>query len=91
MHRQPHNAPSAEAASLCQPSGGQPWTPGDQDQVPQEHFTTPADDTSPRDWSHLGRRVMAEAWRRLTDEHATRQSAQAAPVVPAPHDQEPPR
>ena len=55
--------------------------------VPQEHTRAPDEDSPPRDWSQLGRRVLAEAWRRLRDEHATRETSQARPVVPAP-DQE---
>ncbi len=66
--------------------------------VSQEHNPTVADDSSEgaspapdtgsspvhRDWSHLGRRVLAEAWRRLTDEHRPAQPC-ATPAVPAPH------
>jgi hypothetical protein len=43
-------------------------------------------DSQPRDWSQLGRRVMAEAWRRTTEELAARQAAEAKPAVPAPFD-----
>ena len=63
-------------------------------QVPQEHAgrppvgQTPAkggpdDDSSPRDWSQLGRRVLAEAWHRTTEELAARHARSATPVVPA--------
>ncbi len=51
--------------------------------VPQEHKVTPDEDSQPRDWSQLGRRVMAEAWRRLTDERAARRSQTATPAAPA--------
>lgn len=57
--------------------------------VPQEHETpwanpTPApDDSLPQDWSQLGRRVLAEAWRRTTEEVARRRGA--TPVVRSAH------
>lgn len=44
--------------------------------VPQEHNQQPTD--SARDWSFLGRRVLAEALRRTTDELARRQTAALA-------------
>ncbi len=44
----------------------------------------PDDDTPPRDWSQLGRRVLAEAWRRFTEEHVTRPPTAATPVASAP-------
>jgi len=40
--------------------------------------------SSPRDWSELGRRVLAEAWRRTRDELAARATPAHEPVVPAP-------
>ena len=52
-------------------------------QVPQEH-TGGSNDSQPRDWSQLGRRVMAEAWRRITDDVGTHPLAVAAPAAPAP-------
>ncbi len=51
--------------------------------VPQEHNLAAAVDSSDRDWSCLGRRVLAEAWRRYTEEHATRPAQCATPAVPA--------
>ena len=56
--------------------------------VPLEHNAAPAADSPPQDWSQLGRRVMAEAWRRLTDERATRRSLEATPAAPAPREEE---
>ncbi len=53
--------------------------------VPQEHISTPDKTLPPRDWSHLGQRVLAKAWRRLTDDRVTRRTSRAAPVVPAPN------
>jgi hypothetical protein len=54
--------------------------------VPQEHTPhTTCANPSARDWSQLGRRVLAEAWRRTTDELADRQRPDAMPAVPAPH------
>lgn len=49
--------------------------------VPQEY--TPTSDTAPSrtDWSDLGRRVLAEAWRRLTEEPQARRRKRANPVV----------
>lgn len=41
----------------------------------------PAIDSQPRDWSEAGRRVLAEAQRRATDE-LIRRGAVPAPVVP---------
>jgi hypothetical protein len=41
----------------------------------------PAVDSQPRDWSEAGRRVLAEAQRRATDE-LIRRGAVPAPVVP---------
>ena len=79
MQRQLPNASYATMASLRESSGSR---------VPQEHTRTPVDDPPPRDWSQLGRRVMAEAWRRLTDEHAAGPKSAATPVVPAPRDKE---
>lgn len=40
--------------------------------------------SAPQDWSELGRRVLAEAWRRTTDELAARAMPAQEPVVPAP-------
>jgi hypothetical protein len=51
--------------------------------VPQEHSAAAANDSLPRDWSHLGRRVLAEAWRRLMDERCCALKC-AMPAVPAP-------
>ena len=73
MHRQPQFSPDMKASRCL---SGCP--------VPQDHTGT-SDDAPPRDWSHLGRRVLAEAWRRLMDEHTARQAVRATPVVPAPH------
>lgn len=53
--------------------------------VPQEHNHRQHSDTLPRDWSQLGRQVLAEAWRRTTDAIAARQQSGATPVVPAPN------
>jgi hypothetical protein len=54
--------------------------------VPQEHTAlSPHDAPLPTDWSHLGRRVLAEAWQRTTDAVATRRASTATPAVPAPH------
>ena len=78
MQRQLPNAFDAMVPSLCHSSGRQ---------VPQEHTRAPDEDSPPRDWSQLGRRVLAEAWRRLMEEHAARHTSPATPVVPAP-DQE---
>ncbi len=55
--------------------------------VPQEHNFAADRDPQPGAWSLLGRRVLAEAWRRLTAEHA-RPSSGAIPAVPAPADAE---
>lgn len=55
--------------------------------VPQEHTGVSDNDSAPRDWSQLGRRVLAEAWRRTTDDVAG-QVATATPVVPAPRSEE---
>lgn len=58
--------------------------------VPQEHNAKRADaDSSPRDWSQLGRRVLAEAWRRTTDD-VVRQPTPATPADPAPRSKEHP-
>jgi hypothetical protein len=51
--------------------------------VPQEHIAVPDANSTPRDWSQLGRRVAAEAWRRTTEELAARHTRSATPVVPA--------
>ena len=51
--------------------------------VPEEHTSASDRDYSSADWSHLGRRVLAEAWQRLMAERA-RLSSVAAPAVPAP-------
>gem|GEM_PF-5800706 len=56
--------------------------------VPEEHNRTLNEVLPPRDWSHLGRRVLAEAWRRLTEERASQPSATASPVVRAPGERE---
>ena len=56
--------------------------------VPQEHTAAADEGSPPRDWSRLGRRVLAEAWRRTTDEFAARQTSRAGPVVPAPGSEE---
>ena len=39
-------------------------------------------DSEPRDWRELGRRVLAEALRRATDELARRGATRPASVVP---------
>jgi hypothetical protein len=39
------------------------------------------DDSSPRNWSELGRRVLAEALRRATDKLAQRRPNAAAPAA----------
>jgi hypothetical protein len=46
--------------------------------------TSSAVDSEPRDWSELGRRVLAEALRRATDELKRRNAALPASVVPPP-------
>ena len=74
MQRQLPNAFDGFVPSLCHSSGSN---------VPQEHAQALNEDSSPPDWSHLGRRVLAEAWRRLTEEHATRDTSRATPAVPA--------
>ncbi len=51
--------------------------------VTQEHIAVPDADSTPRDWSQLGRRVLAEAWHRTTEELAARHARSATPVVPA--------
>ncbi len=79
MQRSPISAPDTPGTTRCESCGSQ---------VPQEHTGRSRGDSSPRDWSHLGRRVLAEAWRRLTDERHPRRSSKAAPVVPAPHARE---
>ena len=64
-------------------------------QVPQEHAGRPPvgrkpakgvpdDDSPPRDWSQLGRRVLAEAWRLTKEESAARILFGATPAVLAP-------
>jgi hypothetical protein len=53
------------------------------DHVPQEHNGT-GEDSTPRGWSHMGRRVLAEAWRRFTDERVANADPAATPVAPAP-------
>jgi hypothetical protein len=76
--------PIASRARVARP------TPASGGRVPQEHIRTPDSDAAPRDWSQLGRRVLAEAWYRLTDEHGPGRGIAATPVVPAPHDKEQP-
>ena len=41
----------------------------------------PPNDSSPRDWSELGRWVLAEALRRATDELGRRQAPSATPTT----------
>lgn len=60
-------------------SGSHAWSA----QVPQEHTSLPGQDSPPSDWSQLGRQVLAEAWRRTTEESASRRP-QATPAVSAP-------
>lgn len=43
---------------------------------------SPAADSEPRDWSELGRRVLAEALRRTRDEFARRHATRPTSVVP---------
>jgi len=74
VQRRPRRTPNAEPPSLCQSSGNA---------VPLEHANVPAEDTPPRDWSQLGRRVLAEAWRRLMDEQMPCRPT-ATPVAQAP-------
>ena len=52
--------------------------------VPQEHTLAADVDSAPRDWSHWGRRVMAEAWRRTTEDLRSRSSAGTTPADPTP-------
>lgn len=42
-----------------------------------------AQDSEPRDWSELGRRVLAEALRRATDELVQRNGSMPTSVVPS--------
>ncbi len=42
-----------------------------------------AQDSEPRDWNELGRRVLAEALRRATDELVRRDGSKPASVVPS--------
>lgn len=44
----------------------------------------PDSDSLPPSWSHLGRRVLAEAWRRAREALALRSTPDPTPVVPAP-------
>ena len=81
MQRQLPNAFGAMVPSLGYSSGPH---------VPQEHTRIPDEDSAPRDWSQLGRRVLAEAWRRLRDELAARDTSQATPVAPARREARPP-
>ncbi len=76
MDRQLRNSCQHTRSILGQPSG---------DQVPQEHNQATDENALLRDWSQLGRRVMAQAWRRFTDDLADSQDNSATPVVPAPH------
>ncbi len=50
--------------------------------VPQEHTFAAGANSAPRDWSDLGRRVLAEAWRRFTEDAALDQALPARPVAP---------
>ncbi len=53
--------------------------------VPVATHDAPASNSlPPADWSDLGRRVLAEAWRRTTDELAARGRLGVSPVVLAP-------
>jgi len=51
---------------------------------PATHGIIREHDSASDGWSQLGRRVLAEAWRRTTDEFATLRRATGSPVVPAP-------
>lgn len=51
---------------------------------PATHGLGTGDDPASDGWSQLGRRVLAEAWRRTTEEFATLRRAAVSPVVPAP-------
>ncbi len=54
-------------------------------ELPRDPEHSPlADDSPPRDWSELGRRVLAEALRRATDELHRRNGWSARPAVPPP-------
>lgn len=52
--------------------------------VPQEHTLAADADPAPRDWSQWGRRVLAEAWRRTTEDLRSRSSAGTTPADSAP-------
>lgn len=67
-----HDVSHPDASPFCEPSAGC---------VPQEHLL-PAHDSAPRDWSRLGRWVLAEAWRRFTDD-AGAHAGVASPIVSA--------
>ncbi len=86
MRRQLHQSIDAQATSARDRRSPQRRSFGCH--VPQEHNSTPDEALPPRDWSHLGRRVLAEAWRRLTDERVSRSPATASPVVRARDGQE---
>jgi hypothetical protein len=47
------------------------------------HSQERAADSPPRDWSQIGRRVLAEAWRRITEDLAARRTP--GPVATVPH------
>lgn len=68
-----HDVSRPDASPFCEPSAGC---------VPQEHLL-PAHDSAPRDWSQLGRWVLAEAWRRFTDD-AGLHAVVASPIVSTP-------
>lgn len=78
MERRPSVTPDSPRTTHCVSTGRR---------VPQEH--TKANDSVPRDWSQLGRRVLTEALRRATDELAARKRDGQTPVVPAPNSEDP--
>jgi hypothetical protein len=48
------------------------------------HPRRPVDDSPPRDWSQMGRRILAEAWRRITDDLAARHTPGPETNAPRP-------